>query len=419
VLRLVQSIRRADNRQRFGRREPSIAVVRICAFISFVLCCSFSLAADWYTYRVFCPNAASVQKLADSSATLISERMGAVTEIAAPNPTEIRRLGLRFEQTGRITDPRIPYQRLTDGSDYKTEYLTNDEIILQFEDWRSRYPSLIQRDQIATTEQGRPVWVYRLHNPYSLLPSMGIFYHGLIHAREWISGSVCMYLFDSLLSDALSTGPGWQRITRFEFNVVPVLNPDGYAYSWDSFRLWRKNRRDNGNNRWGVDLNRNYPIGWGGVGSSGNPSSDTYRGPAPFSEPELAGLRDYLENRSAKVPLRYTLDYHSYGQYVIHPLGYTEDPAPDFAALNAIAHVYGAAVEATGSSNYTIGQSAVVQYPAGGTSEDYYYDQFGSLGGTIELRPTGSPGFELPPSQILPTAREHWAGFIAALAYLQ
>jgi hypothetical protein len=349
----------------------------------------------------------------------MSERVGSVTEVAAPNASALTTLGLRFAQSGRIRDPATPYRRPTDGNDYKTEYLTNDEIIAQFEDWRSRYPSIIKREQIATTEQGRPVWVYRLHNLYSPMPSSGIFFHGLIHAREWISGSVCLYLFDSLLSEALTTGAGWQRITRFEFNVVPVLNPDGYTYSWDSFRLWRKNRRDNGNNRWGVDLNRNYTIGWGGVGSSGNPSSDTYRGPSPFSEPELAGLRKYLESRATKVPLRYTLDYHSYGQYVIHPLGYTEDPAPDFAALNAIAHVYGGAVEATGGLNYTIGQSSVVQYPAGGTSEDFYYDHFGALGGTIELRPTGSPGFELPPSQILPTAREHWAGFKAALDYLE
>jgi carboxypeptidase A2 len=223
-----------------------------------------------------------------------------------------------------------------------------------------------------------------------------------------------MHNFKMLVDEALNSASGWQRITSFEFNVVPVLNPDGYSYSWTNVRLWRKNRRNNGQN-YGVDLNRNYPIGWGGTGSSGSTGSSTYRGPAPFSEPELSGLRAYLDGVATRVGIVYSLDYHSYGQYVIHPLGYTETQAPDHAALNSIAQVYGAAVEATGGLNYIVGQSSVAQYPAGGTSEDFYYDEYGALGGTIELRPTGNPGFELPPSQILPTISEHWAGFRAAV----
>jgi hypothetical protein len=375
-------------------------------------------AADWHSYKVYAPTPAAIQRVADSNLTLLSERIGAVTDVAAPSDSEVRKLGLRYERDRKLSDPTGAFERHTDGSDYTTEYFTLDEIIGQFEEWRLQYPSLIQREQIATTEQGRPVWAYRLHNPHSPLPATGIFFHGLIHAREWISGPVVMHNFKMLLDEALDSAAGWQRISRFDFNVVPVLNPDGYSYSWTNFRLWRKNRRVvNGTPR-GVDLNRNYPIGWGGAGSSGNPGSDTYRGTAPFSEPELAGLRDYLNVRAAQTGIQYALDYHSYGQYVIHPLGYTETQAPDHAALNAIAHVYGNAVEATGGLNYTIGQSSVVQYPAGGTSEDFYYDEYNALGGTIELRPTGNPGFELPPSQIIPTITEHWAGFKAAISAL-
>ena len=376
-------------------------------------------AADWYSYRVFAPNAAAVQRIADSELTLMSERIGRVTEVASPSEASVKALGLRYERGDKLSDPAASYVRSTDGSDYKTEYFTLNEIIEQFETWRLQYPTLIQRELIATTEEGRPVWAYRLHNPYSPLPATGVFFHGLIHAREWISGPAVMYNFEMLLTEALTSATGWERISRFDFNVVPVLNPDGYSYTWTNNRNWRKNRRVvNGTPR-GVDLNRNYPIGWGGVGSSGNPSSDTYRGTAPFSEPELAGLRIYLDGRAAATGVAYSLDYHSYGQYVIHPLGYTETQAPDHAALNAVAHVYGNAVEATGGLNYTVGQSSVAQYPAGGTSEDFYYDEYNSLGGTIELRPTGSPGFELPPSQILPTIREHWAGFKAALEWLK
>ena len=48
---------------------------------------------------------------------------------------------------------------------------------------------------------------------------------------------------------------------------MPVANPDGYQYTFDTERLWRKNLRDNDadgqiTNADGVDLNRNYDINW-------------------------------------------------------------------------------------------------------------------------------------------------------------
>jgi murein tripeptide amidase MpaA len=373
-----------------------------------------AMAGDWGAYRLFAPNEAAVAKVANSSLALLSERVGRVTDVAAPSSRQVAALGLKFTRIGTITDPIGPYSGHSDGSDYKTEYLSLDQIIGRFEEWRAAYPKLVQRRQVGISHEGRPVWAYRLHNDSSPLPRSVVFFHGLIHAREWISGPVCLYNFEQLLTQALNSSKGWSRITRFEVHVVPVLNPDGYRYTWTSDRLWRKNRRNNGSS-FGVDLNRNYPIGWGGVGSSGNGSSEVYRGPSPFSEPELAGLRDYLQEIASVTPFAYTLDYHSYGQYVIHPLGYTETQAPDHAALTALARTYADAIERISGLEYTVGQSAVVQYPAGGTSEDFYYDEFGSLGGTIELRPEDSPGFQLPPSQILPTILEHWAGFDAAL----
>jgi murein tripeptide amidase MpaA len=373
-------------------------------------------SADWYCYRVYAPDAKAIQKVVDCGLTLLSETVGYQTDVAAPNDWELRKIGLRYEPLYSISDPTIPYVRKTDGADYRTEYLRYDEIIAQYEGWRAQYPTLITRDQIGTSILGRPIWVYRLHNPNAVLPTRIAFIQGGIHAREWISPPVCMYFMDNMLREALSGGRGWELITRYEFNVVPVVNPDGYEYTWTDFRLWRKNRRNIVNSsEFGVDLNRNYSKAWGGQGSSGNPASETYRGTAPFSEPEVACIRDYLNARTTVMPAVIAIDYHSYAQKILYAWSYTEQPAPDDAELDRVGHVYRNGLLASGGLDYEVGQGSTNLYIASGVSKDFYYDSYDALAYTVEMRPTGNPGFELPPSQILPTARENWAGFRAVL----
>lgn len=88
---------------------------------------------------------------------------------------------------------------------------------------------------------------------------------------------------------------------RTNFVIVPVLNPDGYEYTWTTDRLWRKNRRpggvrtlDNVDNCNGVDLNRNYDTNFGGTGSSSNQCSHLYAGPSALSEPETQAVANLL-----------------------------------------------------------------------------------------------------------------------------
>ena len=65
-------------------------------------------------------------------------------------------------------------------------------------------------------------------------------------------------------------------LNEFDFFIIPVSNPDGYEFSRNSQRFWRKNRSGSGACK-GVDLNRNWGQEWGGQGSSGRRCSDTYR----------------------------------------------------------------------------------------------------------------------------------------------
>ena len=61
-----------------------------------------------------------------------------------------------------------------------------------------------------------------------------------IHAREWVSPAFCIYTLDRLVEEG-SSG----LLNDFDIYLIPVANPDGYAYTWTGSRgrMWRKNRR--------------------------------------------------------------------------------------------------------------------------------------------------------------------------------
>ncbi|KAL0119099.1 hypothetical protein PUN28_009600 [Cardiocondyla obscurior] len=79
-------------------------------------------------------------------------------------------------------------------------------------------------------------------------------------------------------------------------------------------------------------------------------------------------------------------------------------------AINAIAKVHG--------TNYQLGPSAELMYPTSGASDDWAKGVASiKYAYTVELRDRGTYGFLLPATQIVPTAREIWAG-IRAIARL-
>lgn len=394
-------------------------MLRFSAFLASVVFVGAAYAqSDWTRYRLHVPDAAAVQRVCDSTLTLYSEDVVIGETDVAVGPgqlPELLRLKIPYSFVSKLEPiDRYKDENLGEGDppDYKTNYLRYNQIIQQYEIWRQRYPTLITRQQVGSSQEGRPIWAYRLHYPNLVLTPKVVLLQGGIHAREWISPPVVMYIFESLLTRSQVSAADWWLLANIDLRVIPNINPDGYEYTWNSNRLWRKNRRNNGGGAYGVDLNRNYSKAWGGAGSSGNPSSETYRGPSAFSEPELTGVRDYalsLTNHAGFI------DYHSYAQKILYPWSYTTNPAPHQSLFQSLGDTYRNEVLASGGVSYQVGQGAVILYVASGSSKDYYYDQYTIPAYTIELRDTGQYGFELPASQILPTARENWAGFRAWL----
>ncbi len=243
-----------------------------------------------------------------------------------------------------------------------------------------------------------------------------VVYNFLQHAREWITGAAGCFLADHLVQNYGVDPEITALLDAVEFHIVNVLNPDGYEYSWGPNRLWRKNRRNNGGGDFGVDLNRNWDAGWGGVGSSGDPGSDTYRGTAAFSEPETAGLRDYMRTLPR---IQGHIDVHSYSQLVLHPYGYTSSLPPDHPALDELGGLINDAMQNLYGKTYIHGPIWTTIYPASGGAEDWSYDEFTGTAATpvmysygFELRDEGQFGFLLPADQIVPASEECLAGIL-------
>jgi hypothetical protein len=165
---------------------------------------------------------------------------------------------------------------------------------------------------------------------------------------------------------------------------MPLVNPDGLEFSIHTYRMWRKNRRYNGDFSWGVDPNRNYGYMWGydDGGSSPNPWSEVYRGPGPFSEPETEAVRQFLTAH----PPSGCLSYHNYSQLILYPWGYTYEPTPDAVEMEMIANEMSSRIFQVGGRVYEVGSSEALYLTNGGTI-DWVYGTFGAPSYTVELPP--------------------------------
>ncbi|MDA0802466.1 MAG: M14 family zinc carboxypeptidase [Planctomycetota bacterium] len=239
-----------------------------------------------------------------------------------------------------------------------------------------------------------------------------LFINGCQHAREWATPPTCLWIAERLITGWQSGDPAISDVlATFDVYVVPVVNADGYVHTWGPERLWRKNRRNNGDGTFGIDLNRNWGFMWGGPGSSGTTSSETYRGPSPWSEPETQAMRDFILARPEIVA---AIDFHSYSQLILWPYGFTAAQVPANASVyQASTNAMEQAIEATHGTPYTTGPIAPTLYVADGSSVDWIHEQGSAAAWTIEVRDTGSYGFVMPPSEIVPNAEENFDAFLA------
>ncbi|MHB1049354.1 MAG: M14 family zinc carboxypeptidase [Bacteroidota bacterium] len=290
-------------------------------------------------------------------------------------------------------------------------FLTYAEVLQQLDSMSLLFPALITaKDSIGATNEGRAIYALKISDQPGIDESTEpeVLFTALHHAREPQGMTTLIYYMWWLLENYGSNPEATYLVNNRELWFIPVVNPDGYTYNQTiapvGGGMWRKNRRINDDSTVGVDLNRNYgpEYMWNSFngGSSILPASEVFRGHAPFSEPETQTIDRFLRSRKINV----CFNYHTYGNYLIYPWGYSSGESPDSLLFREWTYTM------TNINRYATGTDMqTVQYSTRGNSDDYMYgDTSGGKQPTYAMTPeVGKTGFWPSQSEIYPLAEEN------------
>ncbi len=272
-----------------------------------------------------------------------------------------------------------------------------------------QYPQLCsQKVSIGPSLQGRSLWMVKISDNVGIDENEPeVLYEAVHHAREPLSLSSTLLFMDELLAGYGTDPEATFLINQRELWFVPCLNPDGYEYNRQTNPngggLWRKNRRANAGGSFGVDLNRNYATQWSAPngGSSTTPTSETYRGTAPFSEPETQAIEAFAASRQ----FVQVFSTHTYTDILLRPWGYAQLEPTNAATYNQLGALL------TQDNAVAHGRISSLLYIASGSAVDQHHAVRGSLAWTAELGRANEGGFWPTGATIEVIARRHQSMF--------
>jgi hypothetical protein len=382
-------------------------------------------------------NAKGFEQLAQAGFDMTEARSGSTVEIIATRrqAAEVRKLGLAprlkrdargrsarqaLDAAGRgdgtydvyrpFFDDRYVGTVNADGSGGKRQTLLQE---LQALDAASPHAKLVE---IGRSGQGKPIVALRVTKDADAAPTTDrpkVLYSAAQHAREWITPEMLRRLAHLYVDNYGRTGaakgdkgqtlsaaakaPTAERLTGLvdtrELWFVPVANPDGYDFSFTpGNRLWRKTTREqNGipgtQTGDGVDPNRNFAENWGydNEGSSPDPSSETYRGPGPNSEPETQAMDRLLRDGR----FAFQVNYHSAAELLLYPFGFqvetetADDPIYEaLSGTDAEPAIPGKSPEVPNPYDPDL---AAELYTTNGETTDHAHSRHGTLAWTPEM----------------------------------
>ncbi|XP_057563668.1 carboxypeptidase B2 [Hippopotamus amphibius kiboko] len=295
------------------------------------------------------------------------------------------------------------------SSSYYERYHSLSEIYSWIEHVTEQYPDTVEKIHIGSSYEKYPLYVLKVSRKEQRAKNAMWIDCGM-HAREWISPAFCLWFINSVTQQQGKEKLHTNLLRHMDFYVMPVVNVDGYDYTWKKNRMWRKNRSIHENNPCiGTDLNRNFASKhWCEEGASSFSCSEVYCGPYPESEPEAKAVADFLRRNINHI--KAYISMHSYSQKIMFPYSYSRSKSKHHEELSLVASEAVHAIErASKNIRYTHGSGSESLYLAPGGTDDWIHDLGIKYSFTIELRDKGKYGFLLPERYISPTCGEAFA----------
>ena len=252
----------------------------------------------------------------------------------------------------------------------KNQYMSYQESLDFLHRMEKEYPDLIEVIKIGTTYEGRDIVLAKISQEVEKADEKpALLYTGTIHAREWIGHELALE-FIKHVAENQDVNPVLEKaLQESTLYMVPCLNPDGYEYSRKHFSFWRKNRRKNHDGTIGVDLNRNFSIGFKKIS---NTSSNVYGGEEPFSEAETRAIKAFVD---AHENITIALDYHSQGNVFFPAHKFKHEAEIDGTDMNVIAANMNDEIEKITGRRYGIHRGKPPAALISGSGREYYYSR--------------------------------------------
>ena len=269
----------------------------------------------------------------------------------------------------------------------KLQYKSYDETISFLKECVQKYPNLIKIETIGKTWEERDIVLATItldiENAH-LKPAL--LYTGTIHAREWIGNELGVSFIDYLLTNYQYDPKIISALTKNTLYMVPCLNPDGFEYSRTHFSFWRKNRRNNKDGTYGVDLNRNFSVGFTKIKDT---SSNVYGGPEPFSEPETQAIKKFVDNHPN---ITMALDYHSQGNVFFPAHKFNHEAEIEGTDLNLLCANMNYEIKKVTGREYGIHRGKPPTKLISGSGREYYYSK-GIIAAVVEVGTRNIPDY--------------------------
>lgn len=274
------------------------------------------------------------------------------------------------------------------------------------------FPAIASTFSIGKTYENRDIMGLKIEeNPEN--PAVLVLAN--TEAREWISTATTTWLINELLTSSDPVARNLRETINWYF--LPAANPDGFWYSTEEDRVWRKTRKPN-RDSWcvGTDFNRNFEYRWNSGVRSRNPCGTDYAGSAAKSEVEVLALSNFI-NRNAKKFTAF-FDLHADNQLLMYPFGTKdnqeirnedEHQVVGAAMIEAIAKRYG--------TEYKVGEVKSALYEVSGSVVDWVKGMHDvpfvwqvSMRRMANFTPRQS--FTLGAEEIIPNSEEMWDGLV-------